>query len=159
MRAPCDPDQQTPHEAEVAAIPDPSEILVEIVQRRSSKRIRNGARVLKRSHAVHQRSRPSDLFLGSRGAFLPEEGLELFTLEGTGMLQGMDDHERALTLEQVAVHLLAIFGSGLQVEEIILYLERGAEEKAQADKRIERHSAASPDQTADAQGIDREEPA
>src|SRR5208282_6877000 len=53
----------------------------------------------------------------------------------------------------------AILGPGLEVEEIVLDLERDAEEEAQADQRVERHSAARPDQAAHAHWIDREEPA
>ena len=49
-----------------------------------------------------------------------------------GVAQRVDDHQRPLAFEQVAVDLLAVVRAGFEVQQIVLDLEGGAEKEARA---------------------------
>jgi hypothetical protein len=54
----------------------------------------------------------------------------------------MNQHQRPLAFEQVAVRFLTVAGARFEIQQVILDLERGAEEEAKSDERIEISSAA-----------------
>ena len=119
--------------SQVAARRDAGEVLVELEQRRAGEAARHGARVLDGAGALEQRRGPMPRPAGERAARgRAEERVQLAALVAARVAQGVDDHQRALALEQIAVDLLAVRRARFEVQQVVLDLERGAEEEAQA---------------------------
>src|SRR6478736_2027803 len=151
MRALEHPGDEAADEAEVAAVADPAEVLVELVERRPGEAARHRAGVIHRAGAPDQSADARDIGGRSREARAIEERDETAAGRSVRVAQRVDDHQRALAFQQVAVDLLPVGVTRLEVEEVVLDLEGGAEEEPEADQRLERPPPARADQTADAQ--------
>src|SRR6266508_1180235 len=159
VRALQDPGQQTAHEVEVAAVRNAREVLVEFVQRRSREAGRHGAGVLDGPGALEEAAHPGDGGCGPRCAWPRQKLGELPALIVAAVAQRVNDHQRPFAFQEIAVDLLAVRRARFEVEEVVLDLERGAVEESQAYERIERQAPPRADQAADAERIDRAEPA
>src|SRR5262249_40852968 len=73
--------------------------------------------------------------------------------------QEVNEHQRPLALPDVPVELLAVAPvvAG-EIQEIVLDLERGAEEETEADETIEVVVVARADERSDSAGVDRRVP-
>src|SRR5688572_31533556 len=70
-------------------------------------------------------------------------------------MEQIDQHERPLPYPEVAPELLAVATAiANQVEEVVLYLERGSQEESEADEAVEPALASRPDERTDAARID-----
>ena len=129
------------------------------VQRRARQPLRDAARVIERAMALHQRAQPRDFVGAALGARARQMREQATSLLGLGCARDVDQHQRALALVEIAVDLLAIGLVGFEVENVVLDLERRAEEEAEADQRVEIGRPARGDHRAHAQGMDRRQPA
>ena len=68
----------------------------------------------------------------------PRNALSRARSSSAGAAQRVDHHQRTLALEQITVDLLAVRGSRLEIQQIVLDLECGAEKEAQLDQRVQR---------------------
>ena len=144
---------------QVATFRNAREVLVELVERRARETKGHGAGVLHGAGAPQQSAYPVDGGGGSRGAGPREKRGQLPALVVAAVAQGVNDHQRALAFQKIAVDLLAVRRARGEVQQVVLDLERGAVEESQAYQRVERQAPARADQAADPQRMDRAQPA
>src|SRR5580704_1698062 len=82
----------------------------------TSERIGHSAPVLNGSRALDQSAHPFNLRFGAGRPLPSKEVAKFATLGNTGVLQRVDNHQRALVLEKVAVRLFAVFGPRFEVK-------------------------------------------
>src|SRR5436189_3632177 len=109
---------------------------------------------------MHALAHPLQLVHPAPRARTGEEVGERRALLRARRREQMDQHDGPLPLPDVAVDLLAVASPvAEQVEEVVLYLEGGAEEEAEAEEAVEVPVAARADERADAARPDGRVPA
>jgi hypothetical protein len=95
------------------------------------------ARKIDAGVALEESEDPHQVALGALLTGDGEDAPELLPLVGGALAQGVDEHERALALPDVAEELLAVLGPVAdQVQDVVLDLISG-----RADRQLCKHSA------------------
>lgn len=114
------------------------------MQGRPGQPVADPARIVERVAALHQASDPDDVLRPPLAAGGAQERLHSGPLCLRSAAKRMDQHQRPLALEQVAERFLAVALIGGKIEQIVLDLERGAEEEAEANELVEIGTASGP---------------
>jgi hypothetical protein len=119
-----------------------------------------GARKVDARVTLEQSKDPLDVALRALVAGNRKDAPEPIPLVGGALAQGVDEHERALALPDVAEDLLAVPSPiANQVEDVVLDLERRTEQETEQVEAVGVDRAGRPDQCSDAAGVDARVPA
>src|SRR5262245_24593262 len=107
VRSAQHPGQELAHEPEIPTV-SVAEIAVELEECRAGERLGHLAGVVDSAGVPKQASDPCDLGRLTRPSRTAEETLQTPSLRSRGLPAGVNDHERAFSLDEVAVALLPV---------------------------------------------------
>src|SRR5215469_9603743 len=133
---------------------------VELIQRRLDYLPQGSAGEVDAGVTLEQPKDPLHVPLCALPACNGKDAPELFPLVGGALAQGVDEHERPFTLPDVAQDLLAVLGLiADQVQDVVLDLERRAEQETEQVEAVGVDRSGCPDQCSDAARVDARVPA